>query len=53
MATWRPYLFLEPNDNTVLCKISKFIQDNHKVTIDDGKEVIYEVSFGTIVFDLE
>ena len=24
-----------------------------KVTIGDGQEVIYEISFGTIVFDLE
>ena len=29
--------------------ISKSIQDNHRVTIDDGNEV----SFGTIVFDLD
>ena len=33
--------------------ISKSIQDNHRVTIDDGWEVIYKVSFGTIVVDLE
>ena len=33
--------------------ISKSIQDNHRVTIGDGWEVIYEVSFGAIVFDLE
>ena len=33
--------------------ISKSIQDNHRVTIDDGYKVIYEVSFGAIVFDLE
>ena len=32
--------------------ISKSIQDNHIVTIDDGQEVIYEVSFGAIAFDL-
>ena len=31
--------------------ISKSIQDNHRVTID-GEEVIYEDSFGAIVFDL-
>ena len=33
--------------------ISKSIQDNHRVTIGDGQEVIYEVSFGAIVFDLD
>ena len=33
--------------------ISKSIQDNHRVTIDGGLEVIYDVSFGAIVFDLE
>ena len=33
--------------------LTKSIQDNHRVTNDDGWEVIYEVSFGTIVFDLE
>ena len=29
--------------------IFKYIQDNHRVTIDDGYEVISEVSFGAIV----
>ena len=33
--------------------ISKSIQDNHRITIDDGQEVMYEVSYGTIVFDFE
>ena len=33
--------------------ISKSIQANQSYYIDDGYEVIYEVSFGTIVFDLE
>ena len=33
--------------------ISKSIQDNHRVTIDDGYEVIYEVSFGGVCFYLE
>ena len=31
--------------------VSKSIQDNHIVTIDDGQEVIYEVLYGAIVFD--
>ena len=46
MATWWPYLFFDPHDNTVLVYISKIGQDR-------VLEVIYEVSFGTIVFDLE
>ena len=33
--------------------ISKSIQDNHRVTIGDGQEVMHEVSFGAIVYDLE
>ena len=33
--------------------ISKSLKDNHIVTIDDGQKVLYEVSYGAIVFDLE
>ena len=33
--------------------ISISIQNNHRVAVDDGYEVIYEVSFGAIVYDLE
>ena len=27
MATWRPYLFFDPHDNTVFAQISKIVQD--------------------------
>ena len=27
VATWRPYLFFGPHDNTVLAYISKIVQD--------------------------
>ena len=53
MATWRPYLFFDPHDNTVLVYISKIVQDRGLVTIIDILEVTYEVSFGTVFFDLE
>ena len=33
MATWRPYLFFDPNDNTVLAYISRIVQDMVLVTI--------------------
>ena len=33
--------------------ISKIVQDRGLVTIIQIKEVIYEVSFGTVFFDLE
>ena len=49
MATWRPYLFFDPHDNTVLAYISKIVQDRGLVTIIH----IYEVSFGMVFFDLE
>ena len=32
MATWRPYLFFDPHDNTVLAYISKIVQDRGLVT---------------------
>ena len=35
MATWRPYLFFDPHDNTVLAYISKIVQDRGLVTIID------------------
>ena len=53
MATWRPYLIFYPHDNTVLAYISKIVQDRGLVTIIDIQEVTYEVSFGTVFFDLE
>ena len=53
MTTWRPYLFFDPHDNTVLAYISKILQDRGLVTIIDIQEVTYEVSFGTVFFDLE
>ena len=52
-VTWRPYLFVDPHDNTVLAYISKIVQDRGLVTISHIYEVIYEVSFGTVFFDLE
>ena len=33
MATWRPFLFFDPNDNTVLDYISKIVQDRGLGTI--------------------
>ena len=33
MATWRPYLFFDPYDSTVLAYISKIVQDRGLVTI--------------------
>ena len=51
--TWRPYLFFDPHDNTVLAYISKIVQDKVLVTIIHIQEVIYEVSFGAIVFYLK
>ena len=53
MATWRPHLFFDPHDNTVLASISKMVQDRGLVTIIHIEEIIYEVSFGTVFFDLE
>ena len=53
MATWRPYLCFDPHDNTVLADISKIVQDMGLVIIIHIQEVIYEVSFGTVFFDLE
>ena len=35
MTTWRPYLFFDPHDNTVLAYISKILQDRGLVTIID------------------
>ena len=29
MATWQPYLFFDPHDNTVLAYISKIVQDRY------------------------
>ena len=33
MATWRPYLFFDPHDNTVLAYILKIVRDRRLVTI--------------------
>ena len=49
----RPYLFFDPNDNTVLAYISKIVQDRGLVTIIHILEAIYEISFGMVFFDLQ
>ena len=33
MATWRPYLFFDPHDNTVLAYISKIVQDRDQLPL--------------------
>ena len=33
LATWRPYLFFDPHDNTVLAYIPKIVQDGGLVAI--------------------
>ena len=32
-GAWRPYLFFDPHENTVLAYISKMVQDRGLVTI--------------------
>ena len=55
MATWWPYLFVDPHDNTVLAYSSRIVQDRVLVTIMhiDIGIYIYEISFGTVFFDIE
>ena len=57
MATWRPYLFFDPHDNTVLAYISKIVQDRGLVTIIDiGSHIIMKfhlARFSLTLSDLE
>ena len=45
-------MLCDPYDNTVLAYISTIVQDKGLVTIIDIYEVPYEVSSGTVSFDL-
>ena len=55
MAAWQPYLFIfiYAHIRAIVANIWKTVQDRPIVTINHEQEVRYELSFGTLPFDLE